>query len=57
MYKIVDYSDYDAGVKDIIADTMADLEEAPCSMGSTALVLEDMKFYVKDGNDQWKVIA
>jgi hypothetical protein len=57
MYKIVDYSDYDAGVKDIIADTLADLKRAPCSMGSTALVLENMKFYVKDGSGNWRELV
>lgn len=57
MYKIVDYSDYDAGVKDVIADTLEDLKDAPCSMGSTALVLEDMKYYVLDGQDNWRELA
>jgi hypothetical protein len=57
VYKIVDYSDYDAGVKDVVADTLADLEDVPCSMGSTALVLEDMKYYVLDGQDNWRELA
>lgn len=57
MFKIVDYSDYDAGVKDIVADTMEDLNEVPCSMGSTALVIENMKYYILDGYDEWREIG
>lgn len=57
MFKIVDYSDYDAGVRDIVADTMEDLKNTGCSMGSTALVIENMKYYVLDGQGEWRVIG
>ena len=57
MYKIVDYSDHDAGVKDIVADTMDDLLEAPCSMGSVALVLTNMKYFILDGSGNWRELA
>lgn len=57
MFKIVDYSDYDAGVKDIVADTMEDLNKVHCSMGSVALVIENMKYYVLDGQGKWREIG
>ena len=57
MYKIIDYSDYDAGVKEIVVDTLAEMYNVPCGMGSQAFCFEDKKFYIKDSNENWIPIA
>lgn len=42
-----------AGVKDYVVDTQAELTELDCGMGSSALVLENMVEYIKNGKDEW----
>jgi hypothetical protein len=36
---------------------MEDLKKVHCSMGSTALVIENMKYYVLDGKGEWREIG
>lgn len=57
MYNIISYGDYDAGVKEYVVDTIAELNELPGAMGSSAFCFEDSKFYFKDGQGNWKVVA
>lgn len=57
MYKIIGYSNADAGVKEYVVDTLAEMWEISCAMGSTALVLENMNFYIKDGEGGWRAMA
>lgn len=54
MYNIIDHADHDAGVKEYVVDTIAELEELPGSMGSLAYCFEDKKFYIKDGHGNWR---
>lgn len=57
MYKIIGYSDADSGIKEYVVDTVAEMWELPGAMGSTALVLENMNFYIKDGEGNWRAMA
>jgi hypothetical protein len=57
MVKIVEHADYDASVKELVTDTLAELEEVGCSMGSTAFCIEDSTFYIKSGDGEWKKIG
>lgn len=56
MYKVIDHADHDAGVKEYVVDTIAELGELPGSMGSVAFCFEDMKFYIRDGQGGWRQI-
>lgn len=56
MYNIVDYADHDAGVKEYVVDTIAEIASLPGSMGSTAFCLEDKNLYMKDGQGVWRKI-
>jgi hypothetical protein len=49
MYKVIDHADYNAGIKEYVVDTMAELESLSGDMGSSAFCFETMKFYLKDG--------
>ena len=53
MYSIINYSEHDAGIKEIIVDFIAELASLPGAMGSMALCLEDTGFYVKNGEGEW----
>lgn len=53
MYKIIDYSDYDAGIKNYIVDTCEEVSTLPGDMGSEAYCLQDSKTYIKNGEDSW----
>lgn len=55
MYKIIDYSDFDAGVKNYVVDTCEEVATLPGGMGSEAYCLEDSKTYIKDGQGIWVV--
>jgi hypothetical protein len=57
MYNIIDHADYNAGVKEYVVDTIAELQELPGDMGSSAFVFEDMKFYLKDGQGNWRMVG
>lgn len=57
MYKVIEHSDNDAGIKEIVVDTLAEMPALPCSMASVALCLEDMKYYIKDGQGNWRELA
>jgi hypothetical protein len=54
MYNIIDHADHDAGVKEYVVDTINEVASLPGSMGSTALCLEDMSLYIKDGQGVWR---
>lgn len=54
MYNIVNYADYDAGVKDCIVDTVSEIASLPGSMGSAALCMEDTSLYIKDSQGIWR---
>ena len=49
MYNIIDHADHDAGVKEYVVDTIKEIDTLSGSMGSTALCLENMTFYIKNG--------
>jgi hypothetical protein len=57
MYNIIGYSENDAGVKEYVVDTKAEMPELGGEMGSTAFCLEDMKYYIKDGKGEWREVA
>lgn len=57
MYKVIDHADHDAGVKEFVVDTIAEMQDLPAGMGSQAFCFEDKKFYIKDGNGVWHLIA
>lgn len=57
MYNIMNYASHNAGIKEYIVDTIKELELLSCLMGSSALVLEDMNLYLKDGTEQWKKVT
>lgn len=57
MYNILNYANHNAGIREYIVDTIKELELLSCLMGSSALVLEDMNLYLKDGEEKWKKVA
>lgn len=57
MYNIIDHADHDAGIKEYVVDTFAEMAELPGSMGSIAFCIEDKKFYIKDGQDEWRQMS
>ena len=57
MYNIMKYASHNAGIREYVVDTIKELELLNCLMGSSALVLEDMNLYLKDGTEQWKKVA
>jgi hypothetical protein len=57
MYNVIDHADYNAGVKEYVVDTIAEMEKLPGDMGSMAYCFEDKKFYIKDGEGNWRVMA
>ena len=57
MYNIMNYASHNAGIREYIVDTIKELELLSCLMGSSALVLEDMNVYLKDGTEQWKKVT
>jgi hypothetical protein len=55
MYKIINYSKASAGIKEFVADAYEDLSKIlDCEMGSTCLVVDDSKMYVRNGKKEWK---
>jgi hypothetical protein len=56
MYNIIGYADFNAGVKEYVVDTVAELQELPGDMGSSAFCFEDKSFYIKNGNDTWEKV-
>lgn len=55
MYKIISYSKASAGIKEFVADAYEDLSKIlDCEMGSTCLVVNNSKRYVRNGNKEWK---
>lgn len=57
MYIIIGYSKHDAGVKEYVVDTKAEMSKIGGVMGSIALCLEDMKYYIKDGKGEWREVV
>jgi hypothetical protein len=57
MYNVIDHADHNAGVKEYVVDTVAELISLPGDMGSMAFCFEDMKFYIKDGKGNWRATA
>lgn len=57
MYNIIDHADHDAGIKQYVVDTIKETMELPGSMGSTALCLEDMSLYIRDGKGNWRKLT
>ena len=55
MYKIIDYSDFDAGIKSYIVDTLNELQTLPGDMGCEAYCLEVSRTYIKNGEGEWVV--
>lgn len=54
MYKLKNYADASAGIKEFVADTKADLNDiTDCEMGSTCLVLSELKLYIKNSKGEW----
>jgi hypothetical protein len=56
MYKIIGYSNADAGVREYVVDTIEELNKLSGAMGSSAYCFEDKSFYLKAGNDEWRKI-
>lgn len=57
MYKLINYSEASAGVKEFIADTEEDVEQiSDCEMGSTVYVIATGKVYMKNSSGEWKVM-
>jgi hypothetical protein len=54
MYNIIDYADHNAGIKEYVVDTIAEMAELSGGMGSIAFCFEDMKFYIKDSAGNWR---
>ena len=57
MYIIIGYSKHDAGVKEYVVDTKAEMSKIGGVMGTIALCLEDMKYYIKDGKGEWREVV
>ena len=57
MYRIINYADYDAGVKEYVVETIAEMNALICSFGSTAFCLETMSYYIRDSHGAWREIA
>lgn len=57
MYNIMSYASHNAGIREYVVDTIKELELLSCLMGSSALVLEDMNVYLKDGTEQWRKVT
>ena len=53
MYNVIDYADHNAGVKEYVVDTVAELQELPGDMGSSAFCFEDKSFYLKKSDGTW----
>ena len=54
MYKLLNYSEASAGIKEYVADTEADLVDiTDCEMGSVCLVIDTKKMYMKNGSGEW----
>ena len=57
MYKIIGCSPLSYGIKEIVADTEADLETIEvCEMGSQCLILENSKIFIRNSAGEWKHI-
>lgn len=56
MYNVIDHADHNAGIKEYVVDTVAELQELPGDMGSSAFCFEDKKFYIKNGNGIWEKV-
>jgi hypothetical protein len=54
MYNIIDHADHNAGIKEYVVDTIAEMAELSGGMGSIAFCFEDMKFYIKDSAGNWR---
>lgn len=54
MYNIIDYADHDAGIKEYVVDTIAEMTKLSGGMGSIAFCFEDMTFYIKDSVGNWR---
>lgn len=56
MYKLLNYSEASAGIKEFVADTVKDLEDITnCEMGSSVYVIETSMVYVKNSAGEWVV--
>ena len=53
MYNVIDHADHNAGVKEYVVDTIAEMEKLPGDMGSSAFCIEDKSFYIKSGSGEW----
>ena len=56
MYKIIGYSSADAGVREYVVDTIVELDQIACAMGSTAFCFENMSIYIMDGEGNWRLV-
>lgn len=56
MYNVIDHADHNAGIKEYVVDTIAEMNNLAGDMGSICLCLEDMKYYIKDGQDNWREV-
>ena len=56
MYKVIGYSNADAGVKEYVVDTIVELDQITSAMGSTAFCFENMSIYIMDGEGNWRLI-
>ena len=55
MYKLLNYSEASAGVKEFVADSEADLYDIKdCEMGSICLIIDTKKLFIKNSDGEWK---
>ena len=57
MYRIINYADYDASVKEYVVETIDEMNTLTGGFGSTAFCLETMSYYIKDSHGEWRKIA
>ena len=54
MFKLVNYADASAGIKEFVADTQNDLKSIKdCEMGSTCLIISTHEFFIRNGKGEW----
>lgn len=54
MFKLVNYADASAGIKEFVADTQNDLRNIKdCEMGSTCLIISTQEIFVMNGKGEW----
>ena len=54
MFKLVNYAESSAGIKEFVADTQEDLNDIKgCEMGSTCLIISTQEVFIRNGKGEW----